>query len=411
MGNSHHASWIAALLPACFHPSYDRPACGPHSECPGDLTCNQGFCELADAPGSQIPGGGFLDGGSHDSGSPDAVSDVPLLCFGAYPTVCFSSIADVPTAPLILMGDIDTMTSALCNTHNNQGDFCVVSGAGITIPTGKTIRAFGARPLVLLSTTTFDLSGSLDVSSTSAPGALHPTGPGVVTIASCSEFAVAPTASSGGFGGSFGGKGGNGHPQDTTAVPTSGSAVLFPAKLRAGCPGSSGSTVSSGVTPGAGGKGGGAVSVIASEIQLNGQINASGAFGVAGGAVKAGGGGGGSGGMIVLDSPSIVPGQTFALFANGGGGGQGGSSGNGGGAGQNGFESTGPFVAGLGGNNGTTQGGSGGSGAFGTAKKDGANASSDNLSGNAGGGAGGGGAGFIAAHGITTNIAPASTPP
>jgi hypothetical protein len=33
------------------------------------------------------------------------------------------------------------------------------------------------------------------------------------------------------------------------------------------------------------------------------------------------------------------------------------------------------------------------------------------LSGNAGGGAGGGAAGFIRAHGITTNISPASTDP
>jgi len=362
-----------------------------------------------DDAGRGDSGGG---GGVVDAKMVDAMPDAPLLCFGAYPTVCFSSIADVPMAPLILMEDIDTMTSALCNTHNNQGDFCVVSGAGITIPTGKTIRAFGARPLVLISTTTFDLSGSLDVSSTSAPAALHPTGPGVVAIASCSDSAVVPTMNSGGFGGSFGGKGGNGQPQDqAVVVPISGSAVLFPAKLRAGCPGSAGSTTSSG--PGVGGKGGGAVSVIATEIHLNGQINASGAFGSAGGAVRAGGGGGGSGGMIVLDSPAIVPGITFALFANGGGGGQGGAAtaGPNPGPGKDGGESTGPTMVGTGGNNFNTAGGAGGSGTAGVVNKDGLAGGPGTPGSSAGGGGGGGAAGFISARGIATNIAPASTAP
>ena len=354
-------------------------------------------------------GGGGSDGGGSDGGViPDAPPDAPLLCFGSYPNVCFTTPADVPTAALALPQEIDTSSSALCGTRNNQPTFCVVAARGLTIAAG-TVRAYGARPLVLLSTTTFDLTGTLDVSSTSGTVA-HPTGPGVVGIASCADRAVTPDRSSGGYGGSFGGKGGDGQKQDGGTPPVAGPAVSFPAALRAGCPGASGSPDKEGTLTGIGGKGGGAVAIIATTINLNGQINASGAAGTAGPAVKSGGGGGGSGGMIVLDSPSIIAGASFALFANGGGGGQGGSLATDG-SGQDGRESTGPFEAGAGGKNNRTTGGTGGDGAVGILSKDGLPAQITGLSGNAGGGAGGGGAGFIRAHGITDNIAPVSTDP
>jgi hypothetical protein len=353
-------------------------------------------------------GGGGSDGGGSDGGViPDAPPDAQV-CFGSYPSVCFSTPADVPTAALTLPQEIDTMSSPLCGTRNNQPTFCVVAARGLTIGAG-TVRAYGARPLVLLSTTTFDLTGTLDVSSTSGVVA-HPTGPGVVDIASCADGAVTPTKSSGGYGGSFGGKGGDGQKQDGGTPPIAGPAVRFPAALRAGCPGASGSPNDVGTSTGIGGKGGGAVSIIAATINLNGQINASGAAGTAAPAVKSGGGGGGSGGMIVLDSPSIIAGGSFALFANGGGGGQGGSLATNGG-GQDGHESTGPLVFGGGGRTGSTTGGTGGDGAAGTISKDGLPAQTTGLTGNAGGGAGGGAAGFIRAHGITDNIAPVSTDP
>lgn len=39
-------AWIAVLVPACFHPSYDRPACSASGECPAGLTCSaQQICE------------------------------------------------------------------------------------------------------------------------------------------------------------------------------------------------------------------------------------------------------------------------------------------------------------------------------------------------------------------------------
>jgi len=36
--------WVL-LVSACFHPSYDHPACGPNLECPSPLICRQLICE------------------------------------------------------------------------------------------------------------------------------------------------------------------------------------------------------------------------------------------------------------------------------------------------------------------------------------------------------------------------------
>ena len=41
---ARYLAWVVALVPACFQPSYDRPACSASGECPGELTCNAGFC-------------------------------------------------------------------------------------------------------------------------------------------------------------------------------------------------------------------------------------------------------------------------------------------------------------------------------------------------------------------------------
>jgi len=361
---------------------------------------------------SPVAGGGDVDGAIVDA-SPDvgaSPSDALGLCFGTFPTVCFSSAANAPTAAVTLTGDIDTGASTLCDQHNDQmGRYCVIAGTAMQLPAG-TVRAYGDKPLVLLSTTTFDLAGTLDVSSTSSRITTHLTGPGVVPIASCADGVTLPTADSGGYGGSFGGKGGEGQRQDSNTQPTSGPAIAFPAELRAGCPGGDGATTS-GIAPARGGAGGGAVSIIATQIRLGGTINASGAAGSGGSLVKSGAGGGGSGGMIVLDTPSIVAGGGFALFANGGGGGQGGAGpGQDLGAGQSGSESTAPDEPGVGGDNDETAGGAGGDGAAGD-EKAGSNAANNNLGGNAGGGGGGGGAGFIRAPSVTSNIAPPSTNP
>src|SRR5512140_1223518 len=103
MQNGRYAGWLFVLVPACFHPSYDHPTCGPNGECPSGLTCSSlRVCEE----------------GASDSGPPDA-----SLCFGSFITVCFSNPADVPTAPPQLPAgpliEVDTGSSPLCDQHND----------------------------------------------------------------------------------------------------------------------------------------------------------------------------------------------------------------------------------------------------------------------------------------------------
>lgn len=118
---------------------------------------------------------------------------------------------------------------------------------------------------------------------------------------------------------------------------------------------------------GAGGSGGGAVALIATEIRLDAEIKATGAGGF-GGSGQTGGGGGGSGGMVVLDAPIMLGMGT--VFANGGGGGQGGTGGTRPAIGAPGAESIGPESPGMGGIS-DTAGGRGGLGSFACCRVDG----------------------------------------
>ena len=400
MRNRRCAGWLFVLVPACFHPSYDHPTCGPNGECPSGLTCSpQRVCE----------GEGASDSGTPDvtDGTPDAAS----RCFGSFDVVCFNTLADLPKAPVILTEDltIDTGSSTMCDQHNDQMTrYCVVAGAGFTLSAFTTIRAYGTKPLILLSASTMTLQGAstIDVRSTSAADP-HPTGADANPTACISG--TPPEMAGGGYGGSLGGKGGDGE-RLTGAAPTSGVAVAAlpspPTQLRGGCPGGNGDK-----TGGLGGSGGGAVELIAAmSIQLDGTINASGAGGHGGPATQSGGGGGGSGGMIVLDAPSITAGDP--LFANGGSGGQGGAgTGTGMGIGADGGESPDPPTQAPAGSNGGRDGGFGGTGSSGTrlpGNNGGIPATAQN---DGGGGGGGGGAGFIRAHGVTVNIAPPSFVP
>jgi hypothetical protein len=101
-------------------------------------------------------------------GEGDAGGAVPpdaLACFGRLVSVCFTV---VPTAPLTLPADsvlIDTGTSPMCDQNNNlKSSYCVLAGTSFTLAATQSIRGVGAKPLVVLSTTTIDLQGSIDVS-------------------------------------------------------------------------------------------------------------------------------------------------------------------------------------------------------------------------------------------------------
>ena len=364
------------------------PACGFHS--------------------SSNPNGG-QDANGGDA-TIDATPDASGPEYGTFIKVGFPSISDVPTATITWTNNMTIDTDGSCDTRNNQASrYCVIVGSSITLASGKTLTVHGSKPLVLLATSTFDLEGTIDVSSKRGGT------PGAGAATSCPNTTAA-AGNSGGFGGSFGGKGGDGGtiagatPDGTKGIAAPALPTL-PTYLRGGCPGGNGSSTTAGTAP-AGGSGGGAVLIIAvNMIQMNGTINASGAGGRGGPMIESGGGGGGSGGMIVLDTPLIVPGAgPIWLFANGGGGGQGGTgSGAASGPGADGQESSAPLTVGTGGSS-SKSGGNGGDGAAG------AQAASDSgtASNSGGGGAGGGGAGFIRTPliaGINVLISPAPIAP
>ena len=70
-----HVVWGLLLVPACFHPVYDHPACGTHGECPSGMTCN---AEL------------ICDRGAGDV---DAAPPPPPSCAGL-PATCGASAND-----------------------------------------------------------------------------------------------------------------------------------------------------------------------------------------------------------------------------------------------------------------------------------------------------------------------------
>jgi hypothetical protein len=252
---------------------------------------------------------GANTGDAKGDGSPDALGPE----YGTFIKVGFPSPSDVPTAPLMWLSDIAINTDgSMCDTRNDQASrYCVIASSSITLASGKTLIAHGSKPLVLLATSTFDLEGTIDVSSKRGGT------PGAGALASCPNTTPA-AGNSGGFGGSFGGKGGDGGTIAGTPDGTNGIAApalpTLPTDLRGGCPGGNGSSTTAGIAP-AGGSGGGAVLIIAvDKIQMNGTINASGSGGKGGPNMKSGGGGGGSGGMIVLDSPMIVPGTSASIW-------------------------------------------------------------------------------------------------
>lgn len=338
------------------------------------------------------------------SGGDSAGTDGPTCLGSAFP-ICFSV---VPTGPVMLPDDltveIDTNSSPMCNqSHDRVDDYCVIGGASLTLRSNHGLRAFGRKPLVLLSTTTITIEDTATIDVSSINDSSTGRGAGANPTGLCA-VAAATDSYSGGFGGSFRGKGGNGEANDGPPGSAGDPLPTFPAALRGGCPGAPGNARVGGGIPGAGGPGGGAVALVAGlMISLDGTINASGAGGEGGTALRSGGGGGGAGGMIVLDAPSIVRNVNGALFANGGGGGQGGAGPSGAlGAGEDGHRSTAPAVQAAGGNFASQDGGNGGNGSAGGTRLVGAPGGGVNQAQNSGGGGGGGGgAGFIRAPGVT----------
>jgi hypothetical protein len=354
-----------------------------------------GFSVNGSAPpgdGNNLDDGKIIDGSVPNDDVPpvdaqvDAPVDAPMFCYGAgMGAVCLSA---QPSQPLVLGNTTFDTSGSSCTqvvTKNNVA-LCVLAGTTVSLPNG-TFSAIGTRPLVVVSTSTMVISGTIDVSSPRGGSV----GAGVAS-AQCGSPGIGETdagGAGGGAGGSFGGLGGNGGNGDTNndggpAGEGAGGVALAkitPAMIRAGCPGANGGD---GNEPhGNGGLPGGAVYLIANtSITISGGVRASGGGGSAG-RNRSGGGGGGSGGFIGLDTPLVM--SSGAITANGGGGGEGGGF-EGGFDGADGTSNT----TRAGGGWGNTNGGDGGFGSGGTLNN---GDPGDEASG--GGGGGGGGAGYI----------------
>lgn len=404
---------VPALLAALASPIALLAACSPFGGneafvCTGDAECQRsgniaGRCEATgycSFPSSACVAGWQYGGSSGptsnqcvdgqdplpDAFEPpmiDAVSpEAGQFCLGAGGLVepCFAA---PPTGALALPGgDLDTMTSPLCSTTVTNTTACVVAAGSISIAAGTTVRAVGARPLVLFAATTIDIAGTLDAASKRTPASLG----AAANDATCAP-GTNPAGSGGGAGGSFGGDGGNGGTGTNGGTAGTRGAAAATITLRGGCRGQAGA----GLQAGAAGNGGGAVYAIAGTsiaIAAGGTINASGAGGGAGTDNSSGGGGGGAGGLIGLHAPAVTNAGT--VFANGGGGGEGSGQQTTGVPGEDPVNGAG----GVAGANGTNNGGNGGTGGGG-GTANGGNGNNGNAGQGGAGGAGGGSVGAI----------------
>jgi hypothetical protein len=368
--------------------------CGPSGECPRGLNCSaQLVCERP----------GDVSDASVDT--PELPSDAQV-CFGTgLLKIC---LATAPNQPLVISNPttIDTANSAMCAVAVSGGtNYCVLAGTSITI--NATLRATGAKPLVLIASDSVTASQLIDVGS-------HRTTPefigaGADPAAACAAGTL-PGTRAGGAGGSFTGKGGNGGGAAGGGGGAGGqaaNAATTIAELRGGCAGQDGD----GGGKGTGGHGGGAVYLIAgTKIDISGPgINAAGEGGAPGApnaGASSGAGGGGAGGMIGFDAPTIT--CTSLILANGGGGGEGSGTLSTGTAGAD-PSITNPATGGSGGSG---IGGDGGNGSSGAAAGAGSSGKAGTSAMGADGGGGGGGAGLIKgpATPLGNNVSPDAVP-
>jgi hypothetical protein len=379
-----------SLCVACYAPRPQPGAPCIDGNCPAGLVCAAATqtCELEDT--------GVRDAASDEPALIDAVDAPPdigtdgLACYGAgVVSICPLS---PPAAPLDVASStiLDTDTSPLCIAYagTSPGAFCVIAGTSVSVAAGATFNARGMRPLVVLSTGSIVVDGTVDVASRRA----QPPGAGANPVV-CAP-GTAATGNAGGPGGSFGGSGGAGGAggvNDGAATPAGPTTAAT--MLRGGCRGGAGG----GATAGMAGNGGGAMYLIGTTITINGTLNASGAGGEPA-MGPAGGSGGGSGGMIGLDAPTVLTGAMARVFANGGGGGEGGTDNK---DGDQGDDPAMPTSTPNGGSGGANNGGNGGAGSRaaivgGSNGSNGGNCSAGpNEDVDGGGGGGGGGAGVI----------------
>src|ERR1700753_3396117 len=147
-------------------------------------------------------------GGGGASSPPDCEKiDALPPCFGTYANVCLTAAPKTSITVAITMEINTDAGSSQCDAKTTQ--YCVIAATSFSIPSGATLSAHGARPLVLVSTdstTAFQLAGQIDVSS-SIKGTTPTTGAGANPTDCGKSMPMAATNKGGGFGGSFGSAG------------------------------------------------------------------------------------------------------------------------------------------------------------------------------------------------------------
>lgn len=420
-------TWVVAIVVAVMVAGcgqrQDSFACTDDASCGAGGKCEPSFklCSFLNEAKCGPGGRAFGDLGGANSGQcvngtppPDGGIDSPpdaRACFGTgLVQFCLASAPTQPftTTDLTTIDTGDTSPDSKCAplaSVASGGTYCVVAATNIIL--NGTLRATGAKPLVLLSTGSIatGTSAVIDVGSHRVRAIGSPeTGAGADPASACAG-GTSPTNGGGGAGGSFTGLGGNGG-NGNNMVNTGGSPVSVATaitELRGGCAGQDGQ---GGIGErGVRGHGGGAVFLIALDrIDIEGGIDAGGEGGAAGITNSSGAGGGGAGGMIGFDAPRIT--VTSLLLANGGAGGEGSGQAT---PGKDGADAT-DTTAAKGGAGNTGNGGDGGNGSAGAA----AGAGGPGNTGSSGGGGGGGGAGIIKAPNgasLGNMVSPAATQP
>lgn len=284
-------------------------------------------------------------------------------------------------------------------TQVGGGEAALLITNNFILDVSGTLRAEGARPLIIAVKGNATLAGLINVDGSADGGSAA--GAGVSCAGGTGGAGATGMRGGGGGGGAFGDNasaGGAGSDGSAGGAGGSrvGSAALVP--LRGGCPGGPGG----GASMAAGGPAGGAVQVSAAgSLTVLGTLSASGAGGRGASTPSCGGGGGGSGGAILLEANTLTIAPGAVLAANGGGGGEGAGSINGGNPGQTGLRNT---LNASGGSGRAVCGGDGGrGGALSGTSQAGARAGCNDAG---GGGGGGGSVGRIrlnALNGCTLN--------
>jgi hypothetical protein len=399
------AAWLLLAVSACFHPSYDRPACSASGECPAGLTCRAQICEPLGTDDARVDG--QIDAAPGiDAVISDGMSDVMTPAGPCWHLDSSSFDVHLAACPPVVAERLDidadvsidtgtgtstspTISCALISDGPDQ--ICALSAKMITIANGVTLTAHGSRPLALLAHDV-NMLGTIDVASHVG----QPAGAGATSLG-CNGTRGAIQFGGGG-GGAFSLAGGPGGDQGTAAgTGAAGGGSITVKSLRGGCAGTGGGGGGpTGDPHGMGGAGGGTIWLSADTGVLTlgnaAVINASGAGGAGGGATNHGGSGGGSGGLIVIHAKMIVRlSSTSLIFAAGGGGGGGALNAVAGGPGH---DPTSPAGTAAGGSGGAmSQGANSGNGGSGAPSS--AMAGSNGDTSGSGGGGGGGAIGLI----------------